>query len=279
MSDMDFYEKSGGDAAWNAWLELCSVAGVAERDAVLADGLRRHIENTMKGQVARTGCASSAFDRDDPVSHFDAYFLLDSSRKEAVSKKPLKQFLKWDMDANGIPLREVVCGKLFSHSKGIVKNIVRDWITTVCGWKCRTITQKDGTRKCVWDEALPMERVGEEADDNPDSPIQRLSEEEAAEMSARLFSSLEKELGLEKRKIALLLYVTANSGTLDNPAVLETLEVKKSRAYTMKSLCIETAGRLLADFGVQSDDVNFATALIAKCEDVLGEDLAKALLK
>ena len=43
MNDMDFYEKSGGDAAWTAWFELCSVAGVSKRDAALADGLRRYI--------------------------------------------------------------------------------------------------------------------------------------------------------------------------------------------------------------------------------------------
>ena len=279
MNDMDFYEKSGGDAAWNAWFELCSVAGVSKRDAALADGLRRYIGSAMKGQLARTGCALSAFDRDDPVSHFDAYFLLDSSRKEAVSKKPLKQFLKWDMDENGIPLREAVCGKLFSHSKGIVRNIVRDWIFTVCGWKPRSITQENGTRKEVWEAAIAPEEIARRLDAPTEFIQLDLSAEEAVFAVTNLFSSLEKELGLEKRKIALLLYVTANSGTLDNPAVLETLEVKKSRAYTMKTSCIETAGRLLADFGIQSDDVNFASVLIATCEDLLGEDLAKALLK
>ncbi len=279
MSDMDFYEKSGGDAAWDAWFELCSVARVAERDVALAEGLRHQIAGAMKGQLARTGYGSSAFDGDDPVCHFDAYFLLGSTRKEAKSKKPLKQALKWEMEANAIPLKQVVCGKLFSHSKGIVRNIVRDWIFTVCGWKPRSITQENGTRKEVWEAAIAPEEIEKRLDVPAGDVYQELSTEEVGAAVSNLFSSLEKELGLEKRKIALLLYVTANSGTLDNPAVLETLEVKKSRAYTMKSLCMETAGRLLVDFGVQSDDVNFATALIAKCEDVLGEDLAKALLK
>ena len=279
MSDLDFYENSGGDAAWSAWFEFCSVARVAEHNAALAEGLRHQIEGAMKGKLARTGCNSSDFERDDPVSHFDAYFLLDSARKEAESQKPLKKALTWEMAENGIPLKQVVCGKLFSRAKGYLNNIVRDWIATVRGWKCHTIKQEDGTRKTLWEEYVPLEETEGHMDEPAYFAHLDLSSEEAATAVSNLFSSLEKELGLEKRKIALLLYVTANNGTLDYPTVLETLEVKKSRAYTMRAKCIEATARELEKSGIQSDDVKFAATLIASCETLLGDDLAETLFK
>ena len=110
----DVYEMAGGDAAWRAWLDICSVAGVRDRDSDLANDLRQHISSEMATTLARSGYASEDFESDDSVSYFDSYFLLGSERDEAKGRKPLKQRYKYRMENEGISLKERVCGVLFS---------------------------------------------------------------------------------------------------------------------------------------------------------------------
>ena len=82
---------------------------------------------------------------------------------------------------------------------------------------------------------------------------------------------------MEKQKIALLLYVTANDVSIDSPAVLETLGMKKSTAYTQRTTCMNAAAEYLANNDVRTDDVAFASMLMAFCKDVLGEELIMKL--
>ena len=47
----DAYEMAGGDAAWRAWLDICSVAGVQEQCPDLAEGLRSQERSTGSDPV------------------------------------------------------------------------------------------------------------------------------------------------------------------------------------------------------------------------------------
>lgn len=155
----DAYEMSGGDVAWGAWFDICSVAGVRDRDPDLAESLSQHISSEMATTLARSGYASNEFESDDPVSHFDSYFLLGSERNEAKGRKPLKQLYKYRMENEGIPRKELVCGVLFSPQKGKIRDIVRDWIATIKGWRPHSIKQSDGSRKVVWESASEKDEI------------------------------------------------------------------------------------------------------------------------
>ena len=90
-------------------------------------------------------------------------------------------------------------------------------------------------------------------------------------------SAMEVAMNLEKKKIALLLYVTANDVSIDTPEVLEVLEMKKSTAYTQRTKCMKVAAEYIASNDVRTDDVAFAVRLMASCKDILGEELTVRL--
>ena len=274
--EKDEYEMAGGDAAWRAWLDICSVAGVRDHDPDLANGLSEHISSEMAKTLARSGYASKDFESDDSVSYFDSYFLLASKRYEAKGRKPLKQCYKYRMENEGIPLKELVCGILFSPDKGKIRDIVRDWIATIKGWRPHSIMQDDGTRKVVWesaseeDEAVITGATGFTFGLRLDAAALRIQ-------IADVFSEMEDELKLEKTKIALLLYMTAKGETLDDPVVQEKLGVGKSRAYTLKNKCMEMLAEKLKKRDVRTDDIMFAKLLMSSCRAILGSDSLKAI--
>lgn len=275
-TDSDKYEMAGGDAAWGAWFDICSVAGVNDRDPDLANGLKQQISAGMATMLARSGYALRDFESDDPVSYFDSYFLLGGERNEAKGRKPLKQLYKYRMVNEGISLKELVCGVLFSPEKGRIRDIVRDWIETIKGWRPHSIKQSDGTRKVVWESASEKDEVASTRAAEYSFGL-RLDADALRVQIADVFSEMENELQLEKTKIALLLYMTAKGKALDNPVILERLGVGKSRAYTLKDKCMEMMADKLKKKDVRTDDIMFANLLMSFCRAILGSDLVKAI--
>ena len=272
----DAYEMAGGDAAWRAWLDICSVAGVQEQCPDLAEGLRSQISSAMAMALVRSGYSSKEFESDDPVAYFDSYFLLGSERSEAKGRKPLKMLYKFRMENEDISLKEIICGVLFSPQKGKIRDIVRDWIASVKGWCPHSVTQSDGTRKIVWESASEKDEIA------VTSVVEyafglRLDSGALKIQIEEIFSEMESELKLEKAKIALLLYMTAQDLTLDNPVVLEKLGIRKSRAYTLKVECMKTMAEKLEMRDVRTDDIMFATLLISSCKAILGNDFIKTI--
>ena len=259
-------------------LTFVPLVAYMESDGALADGLSSYIGAAMRGQLAKTGYASAEFDGDDPVSFFDSFFLLGSMRSEAKNKKPLKQLLVGKV-AGGVSLKELVCGVLFSPQRGRIRDIVRDWISTVKGWKWRSVLQEDGTRKVVREGAANAEAAREESRAISYSFGTRLDADAFGSIALELLAALEVSMSLEKHKIALLLYVTANDISIDSPLVLETLGMKKSTAYTQRTKCMNAAAEYLANNDVRTDDVAFASRLMTSCKGILGEELVMKLGK
>lgn len=275
-TDSDKYEMAGGDAAWDAWIDICSVAGVRDRDSDLAKGLSQQISSEMAMTLARSGYAFKDFESDDSVLYFDSYFLLGSERNEAKGRKPLKQLYKYRMENEGIPLKELVCGVLFSPQKGKIRDIVRDWIATIKGWRPHSIKQSDGTRKVIWESASEKDEIASTRAAEYTFGL-RLDADALRIQIANVLSEMETELKLEKANIALLLYVTAQGETLDNPVVLEKLGVGKSRAYTLKDKCMEMMAHKLKKRDVRTDDIMFAKLLMSSCRAILGSDSVKTI--
>ena len=275
--ETDFYELAGGDVAWKKWFELCSVDRVRAVDPNIADGLKKQIESAMSRQLKDIGLGLDDVCGDDAVSYFDSFFLLDSTRKEKKDEKPLKQYYKYRVALNDRPLKEFVCGTLFSAQRGRVRDIVRDWIATVRGWKPHSLTQPDGKRAVVWESAAAKDDVRETERAVTYKFASRLDGEVVWKYVQDMFEDVSSKLGVEKVAVALLLYATAQEISLATPTVVEALGVGRSRAYTLKDKCMESAEEFFKEKDVATDDIQFARILLKACETCLGNELVAKL--
>ena len=127
-----------GDEAWREWFDACAVSRCG---AANADRLGAQIGAAMYSQLARFGIVRSDVGEDDPVSVFDAYFMLKGSRDPG---KPLKSYFAHRIKVEGLRLLDFVCGTLFGARSGRVHDIVVDWIASIKGWKPRSLRGSDG---------------------------------------------------------------------------------------------------------------------------------------
>lgn len=273
----DFYELSGGDAAWKKWFELCSVDLVRAVDPNLADGLKKQIESAMSRQLQDIGLGLDDVCGDDAVSHFDSFFLLDGIRKGKKEEKPLKQYYKYRVALNDRPLKEFVCGTLFSAQCGRIRDIARDWVATVRGWKPHSLKQLDGKRVVVWESAAAKEDVREVERTISYKFGSRLDGDVLKKYVQDMLVSVASQLGVEKSVIALLFYVTAQKISVATPTVVEELGIEKSRAYTLRDKCMNLAEEFFKEKDVATDDILFARILLKTCEQCVGEDVVAKL--
>ena len=144
-------DRYAGDGAWRQWFEICSVAGCGAGEAAR---LRAQIVPAMMRRLAACGVSPEETQGEDPVAFFDAFFRLKGSREGA---KPLKLWFAHRIRAEGLAMRDFVCGTLFGAASGRVHDIVVDWIAALKGWKPRTLRDADGRRRLVWEGAAAEE--------------------------------------------------------------------------------------------------------------------------
>ena len=235
-------DRYAGDAAWEEWFRICSVAGCGAGEAAR---LRAQIVPAMMRRLAACGVSPEETQGEDPVAFFDAFFRLKGSREGA---KPLKLWFAHRIRAEGIAMRDFVCGTLFGAASGRVHDIVVDWIAALKGWKPRTLRDADGRRRLVWegapaDEAAAALQAGDAAPDAADlldaEPLRRQIEDALSRAAAKL--------GAEKSAVALLLYATAQDVPLTDAAVLEGLETGKTRAYALRDKAMKRMKAELSD--------------------------------
>ena len=257
-------EKYAGDDAWTEWFRICSVGGCSEENR---NRLRAQVESAMYAQLARFGLSREAAGTDDPVSFFDGYFKLKGSRERG---KPLKLYFAHRIRAEHLRLFDFVCGTLFSSRSGRIHDIVTDWISSLKGWKPRIVRGEDGCRRLRWErtegDGAPVE-LPIEIDPAAEIDVEAIRGETAA-----LIERIARKIGVEKRKAALLLYVTAMDVAITEDAVLKMLGVGKSMAYRLKDKAMETLRKEMARTE-GSDDPLFGRLLLEMCEKEVGDVL------
>lgn len=269
----DTSDRYAGDAAWEDWFHICSVAGCGEEDA---RRLRAQIVPAMMRRLAACGVSPEETQGEDPVAFFDAFFRLKGSREGA---KPLKLWFAHRIRTEGIAMRDFVCGTLFGAASGRVHDIVTDWIAALKGWKPRTLRDADGRRRLVWegapaDEAAAALQSGDAPPDDPDfldeAPMRR-------EIAGALVRTAAR-LGVEKPAVALLLYATAQDVPLTDAAVLEGLKTGKSSAYALREKVVKRIGAELADAEGAGSPL-FGRLLLEVCEAAIPEAVRAQLEK
>ena len=257
----DTHDRYAGDGAWRQWFEICSVAGCGEEDA---RRLRAQIVPAMMRRLAACGLSPEETQGEDPVAFFDAFFRLRGSREGA---KPLKLWFAHRIRAEGLAMRDFVCGTLFGAASGRVHDIVVDWIAALKGWRPRTLRGEDGRRRLVWegapaDETAAALQAGDAAPDAADlldaEPLRRQIED--------ALSSTAAKLGVEKSAVALLLYATAQDVPLTDAAVLEGLQTGKSRAYALREKVVKRMKAELSELGEEAASPLAGRLLLEVCE-------------
>ena len=232
MEDSERQDRYAGDAAWREWFDRCAVSRC---DTENAARLGAQIGAAMQAQLARCGLAHNAAGNDDPVAVFDAYFMLKGSRDPG---KPLKAYFAHRIKAEGLRLVDFVCGTLFGARSGRIHDIVTDWIASIKGWKPRTVRDADGRRHVVWegasDASVAELELGHDAD-----PASLIDLAPLRRKVAAMIEEISRKTKVEKAKVALLCYVTAQDIPITETAVLEELETAKSRAYAIREKVME----------------------------------------
>jgi hypothetical protein len=256
-------EKYAGDAAWREWFDICSVNGCPPASA---EALRAQIASAMYARLTKCGIGRDETNGEDPIAFFDAFFKLKGSREAG---KPLKLYFAYRIKAEGMRLADFVCGTLFGSFSGRIHDIVMEWIAVLKGWKPRSLRSPDGKRHIIWEGATQEETAAQELADDSDPTVFLDVDPMRAEIDAAL-ETVARKIKVEKTKVALLLYAEAQDVPVTNPAVLEGLEVGKSRAYTLKEKALKILRRELGSSeGVGSP--LFGRILLEACEEALLE--------
>ena len=256
-------EKYAGDAAWREWFDICSVNGCQPASA---EALRAQIASAMYARLAKCGIGREETHDEDPIAFFNAFFKLKGSRDKG---KPLKLYFAYRLQAEGMRLRDFVCGTLFGSSSGRIHDIIMEWIAVLKGWKPRSLRTPDGKRHVVWEGAAPEETAAPELSDESD-PTAFLDVDPMRAEVDKALENISRKIKVEKSKVTLLLYAEAQDVPVTNPAVLEGLEVGKSRAYKLKEKALDALRRELGSAGGVGSPL-FGRILLEACEEALPE--------
>ncbi len=256
-------EKYAGDAAWREWFDICSVNGCQPASA---EALRAQIASAMYARLAKCGIGREETHDEDPIAFFDAFFKLKGSRDKG---KPLKLYFSYRITAEGMRLTDFVCGTLFGSISGRIHDIVMEWISVLKGWKPRSLRSPDGKRHVVWEDAAKEESTAQTLVDESD-PTAFLDVDPMRAEIDRALDNISRKIKVEKTKVALLLYAEAQDVPVTNPAVLEGLEVGKSRAYKLKEKALIALRKELSSAEGAGSPL-FGRILLDACEESLPE--------
>ena len=270
MSDAGKEDLYAGDAAWQEWFDVCSVAGCSEQSSV---PLRREIVSAMRAQLTRMGFEGQDVGFDDPVAFFDSYFTLRGHR---TAKKPLKAYLAYRMKVENRKMSNFVCGTLFGARSGRIRDIVLDWISVLKGWRAHSCRRADGSRQLVWEHGADIDALGPDLAAAETDSMSRLDRAQVARDVEVLLARLAESVSLTQEQIALVVYVVAMNVPLTDAVVLKALKCGKSQAYVVRDRVMASLRKELEMLETASD-VTFGDVLLERCSAALPVELHREL--
>ena len=269
-SEIEREDLYAGDAAWQEWFDVCSVAGCSEKSAIL---LRREIVSAMRAQLARMGFDGQMAGSDDPVAFFDSYFAL---RGQRMAKKPLKAYLAYRMKVENRKMSDFVCGTLFGARSGRIRDIVLDWISVLKGWRAHSRRRADGSRQLVWEHGTDVDLLGSDLTASETDSMSRLDRAQVVRDIDLLLTRLTESVSLTQDKIALIVYAVAMNVPMTDAAVLKALRCGKSQAYVLRDRVMASLRAELETLETATDAA-FGDVLLERCSAMLSAGLHRKL--
>lgn len=262
-------DRYAGDDAWTEWFDICSVAGCRPE---FAARLAEQVSSAMYAHLSRAGLSRADALGEDPVSFFDSYFRLKGSRDV---KKPLKSYFRHRISEDGIDMADFVCGTLFGSGSGRVRDIVLDWIAVLKGWKPRTVSLDDGSRRLVWENAGDADLASVELSGGGDS-LDFIDEEPLRAAARRVLDAVARRSRVDLRAASLLVYATSHDIPLTEQCVLSALGAGKSQAYAWREKVMGSLERELRS-AESGDTALFARVLVSAAAANLPRELRAEL--
>lgn len=269
------YEIYASDAAWEHWFEKCAVKLCSP---IEQGRLRTQIESAFFRELHRyDGVTAKDYGQEDICDIFDQYFYLHGN---ADKPKAQKAYF-WDRIDPNAPdaLKMLVCGTFFSHSRGRIKDIVRETIPFVKGWRPTWKNTPKG-KKLIWER--PQEPVSEDnfcvkepvvyhdaglALDRRRSTWRRIA--------IKLLDFLLLEGENARHEVAILVYAIVNGVSPSNAELQRLLGVKQVQCYKKMNVMRERMRRHLIENDVMPTD----SALIFALRDEVSRRMQPSALE
>ena len=254
-------EVYASDAAWEHWFDKCAVRLCSQEEQRC---LRRQIESAFKLELFRhKGVSVADYEHEDLCDLFDLYFYLHGD----IDKPKAGKVYYWDRIDPNEPdaLKKLVCGTFFSHSCGRIKDIVRETISFVKGWRPTWKNTPEG-KELIWER--PLEPVLEDnscvkepvvyhdaglALDRRRSTWRRIA--------ITLFDFLSPESEKARNEVAILVYAIVNGVSPSNAKLQKLLGVKQGQCYKKMNIMREQVRRHLVGNDVMPTDSALMLAL------------------
>ena len=264
-------ERYAGDEAWKHWFEMCAVNRCTNDEQML---LKQQVESAFMRELLRyrnLGVMTEDYASEDICSLFDAFFYLHGITD---NPKPLKAYYCDRIDPADLDgLKKIVCGTFFSPRRGRIKDIVRETITLVKGWKIRWVTTDDGKKKPEWCELPlnpPPESVTEEDLDrrmpvcNDDAFAVLCRKKESWVQSARnMMNEFCGQSEKSSREVPILMYTILRGVSPSSTNLQKLLGVRQVQTYKK----VTGMKELMRDWFVRNQIVQADTGIIPALRD------------
>ena len=255
-------EMYASDETWLHWFEKCAVKRCSLDEQAR---LKRQIESSFRREIVRhDGVEISDFCDEDLCDLFDQHFYLHGS---ADNPKALKQYYLDRIDPqNPNSLKMIVCGTFFSPRKGRIKDIVRETIPVVKGWKARWVVGDDGKKKLFW------ERPEETLDDNEACRHEPVCYNDAFTYLARRENHWQPKAaelidylcaGFKKRsyEVPIILFAILHGISAQNRVIQDALGIKQVQCYDRFKKLQTMMWQHLKEKRITRADTTFVSAL------------------
>ena len=164
MAEEEIY---ASDEAWEHWFDKCAVKRCTTYEQ---ERLRRQIESAFKKQLSQYDDVTAAdYAQEDICDLFDIHFHMHGTED---NPKALKSYYRDRINPNDAEgLKKLICGTLLSPRCGRIKDIVRETIPLVKGWKARWETLPDGRKILVWERPLNILPRDYDGDDESEAQV------------------------------------------------------------------------------------------------------------
>ena len=257
-AETDIY---ASDEAWTHWFEKCAVklcsSGEQRR-------LRQQIESAFFFEIRRhDGVSTSDYEREDICDLFDQYFFLHG---DVDRPKALKAYYCDRIDPSAPDgMKKLICGTFFSHRCGRIKDIVRESISLVKGWRPRWTNTSEG-KKLIWER--PLEPISEDGSSTiepvcfPTAFVHLDRDDRVWRHKARqLLDFLHKSSENNVSEVPILVYAIVNGVSPSNVILQKTLDVKQVQCYKKMNKMRERMRHYMQDNDILCTDTLIVSAL------------------
>ena len=261
-SEVDVY---ASDEAWTHWFERCAVKLCSQDEQ---SRLRRQIKSAFMREVRRhDGVSDIDYNKEDICGLFDSYFGDDVAAGGAGVVKKARKAFYWDRidsdDPNG--MKKLICGTFFSSRCGRIKDIVRESISLVKGWRPRWMNTHDG-KKLIWER--PYEPLSED-DSRTIEPVCYPTAYAYLDRDCRIWQRRARQLldflcgngEINASEVPILVYAIVNGVSPSNATLQRSLGVRQVQCYKKVNRMKEEMRRYMQNNDIVSTDTLIVFAL------------------